>query len=1180
MKPCPLGSSSSKTYRDSIPIKQASSTSTLTGKDNNVEHVGGKCAQNTHSRSLKRPPEEVLQWRSQWNDNERDLFLKAVAMFGKDFDSISSYIGTKSLGQCKTYFSKARKRLGLDQLVERHTALLESRQQDENLPKDIQSKNVDLRINGMEVDSDFKMGGELFEQQLKVERSPLHVNSCMASEVRCNSPHENQEVISALSCLKTLQAADHTSSMLLGENAGQQNVDSSLIQGPCSSFHGKNGNADVGGNSVKTGVSPLEAFQGCTNDSEEAIQIKTEPMNVKTETLMASHMSIGVSNLSSSCIHSTYPSTMVSALVPGTLTPTSVVQSPQVKDKGVKATEVKARREPTSWTQEEKEKFVEILKVHGKNWDLLCKSLPAKSLIQIKTYFQNSKAKLGLGSDGVVNNPGRAGSSWKRKVDDSDSSSNAGSAGQMISQKASVSSDDGSLKVSPSILAPSGGSGSNMLSAEALTYANIFGRKLLEDSINAQKVFHAMGLTPNTSSSGILPMLTTPVFSQPNLVSAQQPYMHTASATMKIPQIMNHQQPEQSLSSLMVVEPSSSVGVHQTHLLQPQQQVAGTCQDPTLQSAHKQPPQIDQKTLLQHVPPPNQQLQQMAEAVLQQLLPHAVQRHQQQLQLAAQQVPHHFQPVLSHHQGQSNWQVSSQASSGTVPVSMVAGQHKQQQSALSQSQLHHMHGKLQALLQQHQQVPQINQLQLLQLQRQQQQQQQLLLHLQQVQALSQSQQIQNQTLHMQQSHNLSNEQQQQQLQSAFFRGFTQLSSVGGDASKQNEFDIQALGKFQQGAAGDVYLPLLLNQTMEASKPQAVSEQSPASDVKLFGQSLLLQPACVNQHLNAKILSSSSALSASFALPTGVIAGTIASNTPTKVSWDHVSQGQGGHQVTRPNAFSNGGLSCTVVNGKGENEAGSLSIQESVSCSNERLKRETRDINNGKAVDITYVSHVSQLLDGNAASSVQTSLDNCAVYNSTSLSCGLSGESLRCENDNEKCKSSQGVSLDHGITLNMSSRKQESNSVSGSSGGEAVASQGLPRVLDALVALAEWRLQNSSGCSGKLTDEFLSQSWEALQKDPGSLIEAGKASGSLSQLYSEGPQMLQHLRERLLSSHSGFMPVNPSAGSAVGPAPESAVLSNDGQIVLSQAMHPPISAHDPARSDCVIMEADGGGLSNG
>lgn len=1174
MKPCPLGSSSSKTCRDSNLIRQASSTSTLTGKDSNVEHLGGKCAQNTHSRSLKRPPEEVLQWRSQWNDNERDLFMKAVAMFGKDFDSISSYIGTKSLGQCKTYFSKARKRLGLDQLVERH---MESRQQDENLPKEMQSKNVELCINGMEVDSDFKMGGDLFEQQLKVERSPLHVNSCMASEVRCNSPHENQEVISALSCPKTLQAADHTGSISLGGNAGQQNVDSSMNQGPCSSFHGRNGTVDVCGNSLKTGVSPLEACQGCTNDSEEALQIKIEPINVKTETLMPSHMSIGVSNRSSSCIHGNCPSTMVSALVPGSLAPTSVVQSPQVKDKIVKATEVKARREPTSWTQEEKEKFVDILKVHGKNWDLLCKSLPAKSLIQIKTYFQNSKAKLGLGSDGVVNNPGRAGSSWKRKVDDSDSSSNAGSAGQMISQKASVSSDDGSLKVSPSILAPSGGSGSNMLSAEALAYANIFGRKLLEDSINAQKVFHAMGLAQNTSSPGILPMLTTPVFSQPNLVSAQQPYMHTASATMKIPQIMNHQQPEQSRSSLMVVEPSSSVGVHQTHLLQPQQQVVGTCQDPTLQSVHKQPPQIDQKTLLQHVPPPNQQqLQQMAEAVLQQLLPHAVQRHQQQLQLAAQQVPHHFQPVLSHHQGQSNWQVSSQASSGTIPVSMVTGQQKQQQSALSQSQLqHHMHGKLQALLQQHQQVPQVNQLQLLQLQRQQQQQQQLLLHLQQAQALSQSQQIQNQTLHMQQSHNLSNEQQQQQ--SAFFRGFTQLSSVGGEASKQNDFDIQTLGKFQQGASGDVYPPLVLNQTMEApSKPHVVSEQCLGGDVKLFGQSLLLQPASVNQLLIAKIPSSSSALAASSALPTGIIAGTIASNTPTKISWDHVIQGQGGHQITRPIAFSNGGLNCTVVNGKGDNEMGSVSVQEPVSCSNERFKREARDINNGKAVDINCLSHVSHLPDGNALCSVQTSLDNCTIFNSTSLSCGPSGESLRCENDNEKCKSSQVANLDHGITLNMS-RKQELNSVSGSSGGEAVASQGLPRVLDALVALAEWRLQNSSGCSGKLTDEFLSQSWEALQKDPGSLIEAGKASGSLSQLYSEGPQMLQHLRERLLSSHSGLVPVNPGA---VGPAPESAVLSNDGQIVLSQAMHPHISVHDPARLDSVIMEADGSGLSNG
>ena len=47
---------------------------------------------------------------------------------------------------------------------------------------------------------------------------------------------------------------------------------------------------------------------------------------------------------------------------------------------------------------------------------------------------------------------------------------------------------------------------------------------------------------------------------------------------------------------------------------------------------------------------------------------------------------------------------------------------------------------------------------------------------------------------------------------------------------------------------------------------------------------------------------------------------------------------------------------------------------------------------------------------------------------------------------------------------------------------------------------------------KLTDEFLSQSWEALQRDPSAFLEAGKASESLAQLCSGGAEMLQQLKD--------------------------------------------------------------------
>ncbi|CAO2817844.1 unnamed protein product [Amaranthus hypochondriacus] len=49
-----------------------------------------------------------------WTDDEKSLFVRAFSSHGKDFSIISRYVGTKSRDQCKVFFSKARKCLGLD----------------------------------------------------------------------------------------------------------------------------------------------------------------------------------------------------------------------------------------------------------------------------------------------------------------------------------------------------------------------------------------------------------------------------------------------------------------------------------------------------------------------------------------------------------------------------------------------------------------------------------------------------------------------------------------------------------------------------------------------------------------------------------------------------------------------------------------------------------------------------------------------------------------------------------------------------------------------------------------------------------------------------------------------------------------------------------------------------------
>ncbi|CAA2970816.1 Nuclear receptor coregulator SMRT SMRTER [Olea europaea subsp. europaea] len=49
-----------------------------------------------------------------WTDEEKSIFIQAVSSYGKDFAKISRCVRTRSRDQCKVYFSKARKCLGLD----------------------------------------------------------------------------------------------------------------------------------------------------------------------------------------------------------------------------------------------------------------------------------------------------------------------------------------------------------------------------------------------------------------------------------------------------------------------------------------------------------------------------------------------------------------------------------------------------------------------------------------------------------------------------------------------------------------------------------------------------------------------------------------------------------------------------------------------------------------------------------------------------------------------------------------------------------------------------------------------------------------------------------------------------------------------------------------------------------
>ncbi|XP_010515684.1 PREDICTED: uncharacterized protein LOC104715571 [Camelina sativa] len=49
-----------------------------------------------------------------WTDDERSAFIQGFSLFGKNFASISRYVGSRSPDQCRVFFSKVRKCLGLE----------------------------------------------------------------------------------------------------------------------------------------------------------------------------------------------------------------------------------------------------------------------------------------------------------------------------------------------------------------------------------------------------------------------------------------------------------------------------------------------------------------------------------------------------------------------------------------------------------------------------------------------------------------------------------------------------------------------------------------------------------------------------------------------------------------------------------------------------------------------------------------------------------------------------------------------------------------------------------------------------------------------------------------------------------------------------------------------------------
>lgn len=375
--------------------------------------------------------------------------------------------------------------------------------------------------------------------------------------------------------------------------------------------------------------------------------------------------------------------------------------------------------------------------------------------------------------------------------------------------------------------------------------------------------------------------------------------------------------------------------------------------------------------------------------------------------------------------------------------------------------------------------------------------------------------------------------------------------VTSEALKQSDLDHSNFAKSHQGICEDSHQTPVGSQVTQAPiKCQAVSDQLRAGDIKLFGQSLLSQPASGNQHQSGKVSPPSPQVA--FSVPSSsFIASKSSANTTTQLPADSLIRGPGWEQIAWPAAhfvssgsgsvLASSNTSVGIISGA-ESEHG---VHEAVVRMNERF---IRDVKSKEDANEGAVSTGSGP-DSRALSSVLSDPANQHI------------EPKRPEN--------VGGS-DHVITVNKC-REQEFSQIPSLAGGHA-ASQGLPRVLDALVALAEWRLQNVNGGSGRLTDEFLSQSWEALQRDPGSLVEASKAGGPLAQMCTGNGEMLQHLKDNLPSfsgSNGGVMRAGSSGQSHL----------SDAQNILAQSSSL-LRIHNGEAGILEVRDADGRGSAAG
>ncbi|KAJ7517145.1 hypothetical protein O6H91_21G012000 [Diphasiastrum complanatum] len=663
------------------------------------------------------------QLESQWNDNEKHSFVDALGLYGKDFRRIAQHVKTKTQGQCKAFFSKSRKRLNLDQIVNRFQTssqtLLEAEvdaiQPTSNL-KTVKVEEFVACANAVVSPKDVQLGETIttcVEATTEESEHPVLEPLIMTDDMK--APSGDEGIRASLIGFVLKDSLHHTSASSPGRQKAEYPVEMAestgmpnelqCSQAVCESSpviaesdvdvnHNKDvcvlGSEGCSCSPTKAGESLKTQLTESAMHREEAMEIATTSCTASSGVVVNEHENISKRpklEADSPSISSSVPPEIPSSQsvphqvshAPRPSNATIAIKNSQLYERTVKTGgETRNRREATSWAQDEKEIFAETIKKHGKDWAVLRESLPSKSLTQIKTYFQNSKAKLGYALDNTGSGSSQAICSRKRKADDSDTHIKMG--GKLCSQKdgQSIVSDGGlnanSGDVNPNVNV-------TVVGAEQLAYAmlarnagqvvediavvndmQMLFRKIGSNGLTTQtaaasKQVSASGISESTPSSGhFLGSMQSQLLSNSLYASIQQQLL---SACKQPPASSNNSQQQLSVPQLPVQQHQLAQSASKQQLAHGlhQQQVLSLTQ-PVMQSQQLSQSACQQQ-IFSHHPQPFMPVQVQASSILNQKLAHQSSQQQSSSPLVAlnnqqffNQVAHRFQQHVAHQQQQ------------------------------------------------------------------------------------------------------------------------------------------------------------------------------------------------------------------------------------------------------------------------------------------------------------------------------------------------------------------------------------------------------------------------------------------------------------------------------------------------------------------------------------------------